>query len=62
MSKDGIAKNIQNIKADIEKIYAEFSSEMTKLEKEQAAVIGDFQAELEKAKIEDIKNNIDKKQ
>lgn len=42
----------------MEEIYAEFSREMRKLEKEQAEIIGGFTAELEKAKAEEIKNKI----
>jgi len=46
---------------DIEKIYQEYAAKMSELKKEQDFVIKEFMAELEKFKIDKIRNNLNKR-
>lgn len=43
---------------EIERLYKEYMTEMEKLKKEQDKVLGDFLHELERVKMEEIRNKL----
>lgn len=50
--------NIKEKAEEVEKIYNEFLQKMQELKKEQNMILDEFMAELEKAKMEDIRNKL----
>lgn len=54
MDKDEIRKKTE----EIEKIYQEYVGKVKELKKEQDKILGDFLHELEKAKMEEIRNKL----
>lgn len=54
MSQD----EIKNKKIEIEKIYNEYLVKMNELKKEQDKILAEFLHELEKAKIDELKNKL----